>query len=74
MISIFKNDILFPKHRYLLERLVRRASRTSYSNMVNDILIGLYSVEYLAAHSLCGGGPKPGLQAVVVGKIIGTYM
>jgi len=53
-------------------RAVNYASRSTYSKMVNDILIGLYSAEYLSVHSLCGGGPMPALPAEVVERIVGS--
>ena len=39
--------------------------------MVNEILHGLYSLQYMAAHSLAGGGGKPSLDGSVVAKIVG---
>jgi len=40
--------------------------------MVNELLHGLYSKEYLATHTLAGGGGKEALDPDVVSKIIGS--
>lgn len=39
--------------------------------MVNELLHGLYSQEYMARHSLAGGGGKAALDANIVQQLIG---
>jgi len=39
--------------------------------MVNELLHGLYSKQYLADHTLAGGGSKLALDPDVVSQIIG---
>ena len=44
-----------------------------YSKMVNDIMHGIYTLQYMATHSLAGGGhDKPALEEDIVQRIIGT--
>ena len=46
-----------------------------YKKLVNDLLHGMYSVEYLARHSVTGAGTdKPALDAAIVDKIYGRLL
>ncbi|KAJ8019043.1 BEN domain-containing protein 6 [Holothuria leucospilota] len=62
--------------------MVRKCNTHEPSGLVNDILTGLYTNEYLAAHSLTGTSAiddsefqlKERLDPTVVKEIVGTVM
>jgi hypothetical protein len=50
-----------------------RANRATYQKMTNDLLHGLFSLEYLAQHTLAGGNDsKEKLPEDIVARITGT--
>ncbi len=58
----------------MLRSAVAKANTASATKMTNDILHGLFTLEYLSSHSVCGGNAsKESLDEELVEEIISKY-
>jgi len=58
----------------VVQNAVAHASRLSAAKMTNDILHGIYDLDFLATHSLIGSREKRPLPVDVVNRIIGKLL
>lgn len=54
---------------------MQRASKETASKMTNDILHGMFTNEYMAQHTVCGGNEKKtALPQQLVSELIGMIL
>ena len=72
----FERDTKGANVMYILQCAVANANRQTAAKMTNDILHGIWNIEYLASHSLTGTGPtdRTALPTDIVNRVIGTLL